>query len=169
MSSSYNDIHGTWLIPTCNMMGHDSFLRVTWSITMCDMTHAHGWNDSFTCGTWLILTWDMTHSYVWHEALLCVTRHIPMGEITHSYVGRDSFLRVTWLTLRHEPGRPSRGKLPCVTWLIHMWDMTQSHVGHDSITCGICDWELLRTRKQLPTLLVSHSRDRWVLAFRRAL
>jgi len=58
---------------------HDSFIRVTWRIHMCDMTHTHVWPESFgretwlvasqhcACATWLIHTCDMTYSYVWHD------------------------------------------------------------------------------------------------------
>jgi len=57
---------------------HDSYLRATWLIPICDMTHVTHvqvealcrvsmCNDSFLCVTWLISASDMTHFYVWHD------------------------------------------------------------------------------------------------------
>ena len=62
-------------------MWHDSFIRATWLIIRCDMTHSYAWHDSsigvtggpFVCVTWLMHTCDMTHSYVWHGSFICVT------------------------------------------------------------------------------------------------
>jgi len=49
------------------------FIRVTWLIHVCDMTHSCVWHDSFMCVTWLIHGCDMTHSHVWHDSFTCVT------------------------------------------------------------------------------------------------
>jgi len=62
-------------------MWHDSFIRATWLIIRCDMTHSYAWHDSsigvtggpFICVTWLIHTCDMAHSYVWHGSFIFVT------------------------------------------------------------------------------------------------
>jgi len=85
--------------PRKNESWHDSFLRVTWLILTCDMTHSYVWHDSCWCVTWLILTCDMTHSYVWHDSCWCVAWLILTCDMTHSYVWHDSFLPVTWLIL----------------------------------------------------------------------
>ena len=55
---------------------HVVFIRVTWLIHICDMTHSYVWHDSFICVTWLIHVCDVTHSYhmcAWSHAqmLLC--------------------------------------------------------------------------------------------------
>jgi len=48
--------------PTPKSEWHVSFICVTWSIHLCDMTHLCVWYDSFICATCLILMCDMTHS-----------------------------------------------------------------------------------------------------------
>jgi len=107
---------------------HDSFIRVTWLIHMCDMTHPlrlhptpstevtwlfhtcvtwliHMWRDLFTCVAWLIHMCDMTHPTCLHPTHSTkVTWLVHICDVTHSYV----------------------------TWLIHMRDVTHSYVWHDS-------------------------------------
>jgi len=39
-----------------------SFMRVTWLIHMCGMTHSYVWHDSFICVTWLLF---MCSSFIW--------------------------------------------------------------------------------------------------------
>jgi len=60
----------------------DAFIRVSWRIHMCDVTHLCVWRDSssgtfevgsllyrlFLCVTWLIDMCDMTPSYVWRDS-----------------------------------------------------------------------------------------------------
>jgi len=65
----------TWFIKT---VGHDAFIRVTWLIYMCDMTHSYF---SSTCETWLICMLRLPHVYLWYINM----------------VGYDAFIRVTWL------------------------------------------------------------------------
>jgi len=106
---------------------YDSFIRVTWLIRMCDMTHSYVWHDSFRCVTWLIYKCNMAHSYVWHELIhlfdmnsfICVTWLIQMCDMTQSYVWHASFICMTWthLYVWHE--------------LIHMCDM-------NSFICVTC-------------------------------
>ena len=79
---------------THSCVWHDSFVRVTWLIRtcdmthsyMCDMTHSYVWHDSFICVTWLIRMCDTTHSYVWHDSFTCVTWLIYMRDVTHLYL-----------------------------------------------------------------------------------
>jgi len=113
---------------------HDLFIRVTWFIHRCDMTHIYVWHDSCIYATWLIHMCDMTHSYVRHDSFIRVTwlNHICdmthlyfcskklnfppfICDMTHSYVWHDSFV--------------------CVAWLIHMCHMTHSYVWYDSFIC----------------------------------
>ena len=101
--------------PRKNESWHDSFLRVTWLILTCDMTHSYVWHDSCWCVAWLILTCDMTHSYVWHDSFLPVTWLI---------------LTLTWLILTCDCSiiRPfltrwalCRSALPCVAMCVAVW------------------------------------------------
>jgi len=96
-------IHDTWyMIHETWPIKHET--RVTWLISLCDMTHfyvwrdsflretrgmwytRHEWRDSFVCATWLTSMCNVTHFYVKHEA--CDTR--DMRDVTHFYVWRDS-------------------------------------------------------------------------------
>jgi len=106
----------TWRAMTSDMW-RGSFIRVTWLIHACDMTHLHVWHDPFISVTWFSRMCDMTHSCGRHDSFMRVTWLIHMCDITHSYVWHDSFI--------------------CVTWLIHMCDMTHSYVWHDSFICVI--------------------------------
>ena len=107
-------IRVTWLIHMCDIADslHDSFICVTWLIHMCDMTHSYVWHDSFICVTWLIRMCDMTHSCVWHDSFICLTCIMHMCDLTSSYLWHASFIRVTWI--------------------LHTCDMTHSHVWHNS-------------------------------------
>jgi len=57
--------HATCVIFMC--VWPDVFIRVTWRIDRCDITHSRVWHDSFTCVIWLIHMCDMTHSHVWRR------------------------------------------------------------------------------------------------------
>ena len=95
--------------PPTQPVSHDSFIRVTWLIHTCDMTHScrwlkhwcithfarvgctyaphsYAWHDSFIRVTWLIHTCGMTYSYVWHDLFICVTWLIHTCDMTPSYV-----------------------------------------------------------------------------------
>jgi len=61
---------------------HDSFVRVTWLIHMCDTTHLYLWH-------------AMTLSYVWHDSSTLVTWLVHMCAM-HSCLWNDAFIRVTW-------------------------------------------------------------------------
>jgi len=107
----------TWLTATRgDMSGVDSFIRVTWLIPMCDMTHSYTWHDSLLrvvtcegrCCSFLPLLFA---SFVWHDVFLRETW--LMYALTHSFVWHDWYL--------------------CVTWLIHTCDMTRYHVCRDSL------------------------------------
>jgi len=96
---------------------HDSFVRVTWIMHVCDMTYffayfagaivihicdiiySYVWRDSFMCMTWLahyLFHTGDCHSYVWHDSFICVTWLIHMCDMTHLYVRHDSVIRVSW-------------------------------------------------------------------------
>ena len=98
---------------------HDEFTRDT------NVTHSYVWRDSFVRVTWLLSMCDMTHSYVWHDSLICVTWLNGMCDMTHSYL--------TWLIhVGHDSLTPDMIH-SCVTWLIHVGhdslvlDMTHSY------------------------------------------
>ena len=76
---------------------HDSFIRATWLIHMCDVTHSYVRHDSFICATWLIHTCDMTHSHV----------SFSYANLTCMYAWHDSFI--------------------CESWFLHIWDVAFSH------------------------------------------
>ena len=92
---------------------HDSFLRVTWRIDTCDMTHPYMWHYVSIHVTWLIYTCDitklytcdMTHAYMWHCVSIRVTWLIYTCDITklytcdmtHLYMRHHLFIRATWL------------------------------------------------------------------------
>jgi len=123
---------------THSYVWHDSFIRVTWLIHTCDMTHSYvcetihscECHDSFMCVTWLIPICDMTHLYVWHDSSICerndsflwVPWLIHVCDMTHSHVWHGSFICVT-----------SRIHM-CAKWLIFVGAMTHSCVWHDSFT-----------------------------------
>jgi len=73
---------------THSCLWHDSFIRVTWPVHMCDthMTHLCVWHESFICVTWLIYGCDMTPSYVWHDSFMGVTWGLHMCDATYVYM-----------------------------------------------------------------------------------
>jgi len=136
------------------VLRHDSFIRATWLIHMCDVTHFYVRQDLFahaircslshamrySLSVWQVWCRDMTHSYLWCASLLCGTwlNHIcktkqyslsawqvRCRDMTHSYV-------------QHGPSTCT-----CVTWLIHMCNgtriraVTHSHVWHIRHRCGV--------------------------------
>jgi len=138
---------------------HDSFIRVTWIVGMCDIslirridtTHSYVWHGSFICVTWLIHVCDMTYScvqhesfvcmtYMWHDSLKCSISLIRMSDVIHSYVRHDSFMCVTWL-LHMCDMTQWRGSFICVTCLIYLRDMTHSNIRYHSFVwlIHICD------------------------------
>jgi len=138
---------------------HDSFIRETWLIHMCTMTHS--WLLApcvfSVCEIWLVHetqlnldtwdmthsykspTWDMTPSYIRHDSFIHETRLIHIWgnsyvcDVTHSYAWRDSFMIVTWPILKRDMTYSYvwHGSFICVTWLIHKCDTTHSYVRHD--------------------------------------
>jgi len=78
-------------------MWHASFIRVTWLIHMCDMTHSHApprhlyaicvihvCHDSFRHVTWIIHM-HCLDSHTGHESFICVTWLIQISDMTHPY------------------------------------------------------------------------------------
>ena len=128
-------IRVTWPIHTCDMthlcVWHDSFIRVTWLTYTCDMTRSYVCHDSFIRVTWLIHTCAMTHSYVWHDSLLRLTWRIHTCDMTHLYVWHDSFIRVTWLVHTCDMTR-LHASLMCHSVFHTCSNMTHSYVWHDS-------------------------------------
>jgi len=104
---------------------------------MCDMTHWHVYHDSFIrvsrivymCDTWLIYICNLTHSYTSHDSCICVTWLIHLRDKKKAqrwwWCG---IWRGTWLIYT---------RVTCVPCLIDMCTVTHSHVYHDSFTCVI--------------------------------
>jgi len=136
---------------------HDSFIRVTWLIHMCDATHPYLRHVLFTCVTWLVHMCNMTHSWMWnvshswHVTLLIYTSditHSRMWNVTHA--NDDSFMHTCdimgWLRLvsslkLYSFTNVKNDSFICVTCLnsfmyvtrlTHMCDMTHWYVWHDS-------------------------------------
>jgi len=116
-------------------MWHDSFIRVTCLIYMCDMPYSYVWHDSFICVTWLIHTCDMPHLYVWHALFICVTCLDHKCDMSHSYVWHAVVIRVTrrkpHVSRSESDGQMRHDSFMYVTRLIHMCDMTRSYVWLD--------------------------------------
>jgi len=125
-------MHGSW----------HTFVRVTWLIHMCDMTHSYVWHDSLICVTWLFHTCDTTYSYTCartRDVVQTLSRingscHVWMSHVTrevvmsHTNVSINESCQITHSHIWHDP-------FTYVTWLIYMCDMTHLHVRHDSFTC----------------------------------
>jgi len=129
------------------ILWHDSFVRMTWLIHMCDMTYSYVWRDFFMSVTWLMRMFAGTDLHVWYDSLICVAwRDYVWDRRTHDmtnwYVWRDWFICVTWLTDMVYVNRSYAGRHPfiCVTGLIHLCvvcDVTHPCVWRDSFTCVI--------------------------------
>jgi len=59
-------LYVTWLI----RVWYKAFIRMTWLIRVCDMTHWCMWQDSSICATRLIL-YVTGLIYMWHDAFMC--------------------------------------------------------------------------------------------------
>jgi len=145
---------------TRSYMIHDSFMRATWRIYICNMariymTHPCMRHDSFIhdasiYATWLVYTWYMSNSDLsvhvvaaqveWKQSISTSRRQscdpsIGFCDVTHSYVRHDSLIRETWLIYKHDMTHL------CVwhdwnirvTWLIHSCAMNHSYVRHHTI------------------------------------
>jgi len=100
---------------------HDSFIRVTWLIHMCAMTHPYMWHGIFTCVTRIIHKCDMTQPYMWHDTFIRVTWIIHKCDKTHPYMWHDTFRRVTRIIHKCDTNQPHmwRDIFICVTRFIH--------------------------------------------------
>jgi len=78
---------------------HDSFIRVTWPIYMCDMTHSCMRRSSFLRVNRIHMC-DVTHWYVWHDSFVCVTWLIHVCGLAHSYVW-IAFIRMNCINITH--------------------------------------------------------------------
>ena len=109
----------------------DSFIRVTWHIHMCDVTHAYVWHVFGSTRKWYVrhqvYSCDTTHAYV----CICVPWLIHVCDVTHSYVRH---------VLRHY------SKVTCATPGMFVWHnaricmymcaVTHSCVWRDSFICA---------------------------------
>jgi len=80
------------LIPTCDMTH-------PWIVHICCTTPLviprHAWHDSFMRVTWRIHVCDMTHSCVWSDTSIFVSSRIHLCDMTLSCIFRDAFTCVT--------------------------------------------------------------------------
>jgi len=120
---------------THSYVWHDSFIRVTWLIHMCDcctaprpvyVTHM---NESCHTYEWVVSHIWMSRAYVslLHRTAPCIC------DMTHSYVWHNPLIRVTWLI--HMCHCCTAPRPVYVTWLIHMCDTTHSYVWRGSFIC----------------------------------
>jgi len=119
---------------------HDSVIRATWLIRMCDMTHLYVWHDSLRCATKSNTLYVTVKSRfflaVWRDSVICVSWLIGMCAVTQWYVCHDSFMCVAWLIdiCDMTPIYVCRDSVICVTRPFNLCDMTHSCVWHDSFT-----------------------------------
>jgi len=109
---------------------HDSFLRVTWLILTCDMTHSYVWHDSFVCVARLVtLQTLMQRNYMPRRLFVtkcvCVTWLVRMCGMTRSCVWHDLSLR-THVQRNCMPRRLFVIKWVCVASLVRMCGVTHS-------------------------------------------
>ena len=119
----------------------DSFLRMTWLVSVRDMTHFYLRHDSFVCVTRLILivTWLVVRLFKESSTWLRSCFHgvswlIVMTVMTHWH---DS---LAWLVCTSDMTHFD-DSFSCVTWLIFVCGMTQFYVWHYSfvrLTWLIC-------------------------------
>ena len=144
---------------THSYMHHDSFIRATWRIHICTVTHS-------CLVLRQILFCAMTHSYtnlaqapVCHDSLIpatwrfhiCTIIHsclvflrILFCAMMHSYMHHDSFIYAPWLihicTMPYSYLSNTRQEWVSVPWLIHICDITYSYLHGDTLKCSIPDW-----------------------------
>ena len=154
-----------WIIrrKTRSYMWHDSFVKVTWLIHICDMTHPYMWYNSFIYVTRLVYQWlihidncntlqhTATHcNTLQHTATHCntsqdsyinysfiyVTRLVHICDMTHSYRW-DSFMYVIWLVQICDMIHwyMWHDSFISATWLAYMCDMTASSIRHTIFLC----------------------------------
>jgi len=130
---------------TCSYEWHDSFIRVTWLIHMCNMLRLqhrrHRLRLICTCVTWLIPICDMTPSYVCHDSFLRVIWLIHMCDMTLSFEWHASSTSTT----------PSTS--PAAN--LHKRDIIRSYVQHD-VTFS---WEEVAAHGEDQTLNIWISRS----------
>jgi hypothetical protein len=121
----------------------DSFIRVTWLIDMCAVTHSNVVRDLFLCrGTprWIVcIELSVLCSCVWHDSFICVTGLV--------FESRNTAMNCHVKLLSCVAAQVKR-----VTWLINTCDMTLSYVWHDSFIrvtwlidiCAVTHWYVCR-------------------------
>ena len=126
-------MRGTWLMHVLHMTHsyarHDTFIRVTCPICICDMTQSFAWYDPFVDVTRLIRTCDVTHSYEWYGLFIRVTWLICMCDMTHSYVWRNSFTCDMKVTYTHALRYVMSWHL-CAMPHTHVWCEACAHAPH---------------------------------------
>jgi len=121
----------------------ESYTTYRWvmSHTWMSLYHIMG-HDSFVCVTWRIDMWYMTHSYdlhvLWgaHPPENPSLIYIILWGMTHLWLGHDSFVCGTWLihmTFLHDERHIHLKARRMHEW---SWDMTLQYEGHDSFICG---------------------------------
>jgi len=126
-------------------MRHDAFIRVTWVIHMCDMTHLYVWHTQsyirllkmpvapLMGATWRIHACDMTHS--------CLA-HMPVALHLLLYVD------VTCHASHVQPEHTSPPHTPVALYLLYVWHDAFIHV-----TCLVHSWDV--THSRLPRVPVA--------------
>jgi len=149
--------------PASSICVHAWFIRVTWLILLCDMTHQDECHELFTHVQRHGRMWDLPHSYMWHDLFTCETCLIHICDMTYSHVRPASFIYVTWLIHMWDlptakpmlyignPAATSPSPVFCLhineSWYIYEWVMSHvwmSHVTRMNEACHMYEWVMSR-------------------------
>ena len=157
-SDSYNSGRRDLFLPldmSHSHVWHNSVVRATWLIHMCDTTHSYVRHDSVYRRIHIC---DVTYAFEWHDSTVRVT-WFHMCVMTHSYVWNDLFIHATWFIHTSDmfDCHVCNDSFIYVTWLHHICAIAHLYVCHNSF--------ILVTRFKSATSLVWH--DSFIYAPRR--
>jgi len=156
--------NGSAAIPwVCDDVTHsyvwrDSFIRVTWLIHTCDVTH-------FVRVSWLI-PFDVTRSHAWRDSIICLKmalqKRIGSGSmsvpwpmracgVTYLYVWRDWLINVTLLIPIRDMAHfykcaslCGNASAACAVTYAHVWRDSFMRVTPLTYTCEVTHWHICK-------------------------